>query len=80
MSLVEIPPADDLRLKDDLLSGADAIGAFLGKDARAVYYLVSKGQLPAFRLGSVLHARKSTLVRFLEQREHEAISHHSARK
>lgn len=65
----------DLDLADDLLVGAVAIARFLGKDARQIYYMTSKGQIPAFTLGSssILHARKSTLLRHVEELERAAL-------
>jgi hypothetical protein len=61
-------------LGSDLLCGADAIAKFLFGDSRLrrkVYYLTSKGraQLPHFRLGTIICARKSTLVRWIEAAE-----------
>jgi hypothetical protein len=61
-------------LGSDLLCGADAIAEFLFGDSRQrrkVYYLTSEGraQLPHFRLGTIICARKSTLVRWIEAAE-----------
>jgi hypothetical protein len=61
-------------LGDDLLRGADAIAEFLfgdRRERRKIYYLTSegRGQLPHFRLGAIICARKSTLVRWVETRE-----------
>jgi hypothetical protein len=62
-----------IELKDDLLLGADEIGAFIfGKRGgrRKVYYLVECCRLPVFRLGSgVLCARKSTLRSWISGQE-----------
>ena len=63
-----------LGLGSDLLCGADAIAEFLFGDPRQrrkVYYLTSEGraQLPHFRLGTIICARKSTLVRWIEMHE-----------
>ena len=59
-------------LSDDLLEGAEAIAQFLygdiGKKKR-VYYLAKQGELPVFRLGEVIHARKSALRDFIVKRE-----------
>ena len=62
------------RLGDDLLRGADAIAEFLfgdRRERRKVYYLTgeTRVQLPHFRLGSTICARKSTLVRWIEASE-----------
>lgn len=61
-------------LGDDLLRGADAIAEFLFCDRRQrrkVYYLTGEGrvQLPHFRLGTTICARKSTLLRWIEAAE-----------
>lgn len=62
-----------MNLNDDILRGAEAIQAFLGFEKRSqVYHYASKGEIPVFRMGRVLCARKSTLLRFIEQRESEA--------
>jgi hypothetical protein len=67
--------SDDTRenLASDILEGAESIAAFLGKDPRQVYHMASRGQLPTFKLGSVLHARRSTLRQFIEEREAGAV-------
>ena len=61
-------------LGDDLLRGAEAIAAFLfgdPRERRKVYYLTgeSRAQLPHFRLGTTICARKSTLLRWIEAAE-----------
>ena len=61
-------------LGSDLLCGADAIAEFLFGDSRQrrkVYYLTTEGraQLPHFRLGTIICARKSTLLRWIEKHE-----------
>jgi hypothetical protein len=59
-------------LAADTLRGAEEIGRFLfGKPGqrRRVYHLVEKSRLPVFRLGSVLHARRSTLLAFFSEQE-----------
>ena len=61
-------PADQ---NDDLLVGAAAIGRFLGANTRRAFYLLETRQVPAFKLlgGRLWHARRSTLVRFMEDQE-----------
>ncbi len=59
---------------DDLLRGAGEIAQFVfGSTAhrRKVYYLTgdARVRLPHFKIGSVLCARKSTLIRWIEERE-----------
>lgn len=71
------PAASDPRppnLGDDLLRGAEAIAAFLFGDPklrRKVYYLTgdARTRMPHFKLGSVICARKSTLLRWIEAQE-----------
>lgn len=66
----------------DLLIGASAISLFLyGSSAkrRQVYHLYEKGNLPGFRLGGLLVARKSTLLSFLEAKERTALANMEAK-
>lgn len=48
-------------LADDVLDGVREIAEFIGKSERATFHLVHAGQLPVFRLGKKIHARKSEL-------------------
>ena len=52
-------------LADDVLDGVKEIAAFIGKSERATFHLVQANQLPIFRLGKKIHARKSELERAL---------------
>jgi hypothetical protein len=63
-------------IAEDLLEGADLIAEFLYGDRskrRKVYHLASdakgKNKLPVFRMGSILHARKSTLISWIKAQE-----------
>jgi hypothetical protein len=59
-------------LADDLLRGADAIAEYIfgaGASRRRVYYLAEASYLPVFRLGSVLCARRSVLMRWIAGQE-----------
>lgn len=63
-------------LHDDLLIGAAAIADFIYgsteyKYQRRVYYLTtqSKRQLPWFRLGSQIAARRSSIMTWIEAQE-----------
>lgn len=61
-------------LADDLLRGADAIATFVfgsARHRRKIYYLATDAKLrmPVFRLGSVICARKSTLIEWIERQE-----------
>lgn len=59
-------------LADDLLLGAEAIADFLFGDSgkrRQVYHLAQTNQLPIFKLGASLCARRSTLVTWIQAQE-----------
>ncbi len=64
-------------LADDLLRGADEINEFIfGRrgSRRKIYYLAETSRLPVFRLGSMLCARKSVLLRWIAGQEVKARS------
>lgn len=52
-------------LAEDVLDGVKEIAAFIGKSERATFHLVAAGQIPVFRLGKRIHARKSELEQAL---------------
>jgi hypothetical protein len=59
-------------LAGDILHGADAIAEFLygdRKSRRKVYHLVESANLPVFRLGINICARKSVLLDWIEKQE-----------
>lgn len=56
----------------DLLSGAEAIAAFIGVKPRRIYHLAETQRLPIFRMGATICARRSTLVRWIEEMERQA--------
>lgn len=59
-------------LSEDLLIGADAIADFLFGDPnkrRQVYHLAQTNQLPIFKLGASLCARRSTLLSCIQDKE-----------
>src|SRR5947209_5195253 len=65
-----------LSLADDLLRGASEIAEFVFGDARqrrAVYHLAvevkPEHRMPVFRLGNVICARRSTLLRWIAEQE-----------
>jgi hypothetical protein len=65
-----------LSLAEDLLRGASQIAKFVFGDARqrrAVYHLAvevkPEHRMPVFRLGSVICARRSTLLRWIAEQE-----------
>lgn len=57
------PPAGDLLL------GAPRIADFLGIRPRQVYRLIDDGELPAFKIGGAVSARRSTLNAWLAEQE-----------
>lgn len=60
----------------DVLKGAGAIAEFLFGDRRSrrsVYYLVETRRMPVFRLGSVICARRSTLLEWISNGEQKAV-------
>ena len=57
---------------EDLLRGAAAIAEFLfgSKNMRRkVFHLAASSKLPHFKLGSMICARKSLLLNWIEQQE-----------
>ena len=62
-------------LAPDLLRGAEEIAAFLygsGRERRKVYHLVETDSLPHFRLGSLVCARRTTLLAWIEDQERQS--------
>lgn len=56
---------------DDLIFGAAGIARYLGRDRDQIYYAIRNGQLPVFKLGGQVCARKSTLLTWIERAEDE---------
>lgn len=59
-------------LADDLLRGADEIARFIfgpRGSRRKIYYLAETSHLPVFRLGAVLCARRSVLMKWIAGQE-----------
>lgn len=72
------PQNTESELADDMLEGARAITKFVYKrvtrrNLRKIYYLAQNTKLPVFRLGSVLCARKSVLLEFIQIQENRAL-------
>jgi hypothetical protein len=62
----------DADFSKDLLRGADAIAAFLyggSEQRRKIYHLAATSNLPVFKLGSMICARKSVLLKWIEDQE-----------
>ena len=58
---------------NDILRTAKKIADALNCSERQSYYLCETGQIPAFKIGNIWHARWSTLERFMAEREAEAL-------
>ena len=59
-------------LSADLLKGADEIARFVFGETgsrRKIYYLAETSHLPVFRLGAVLCARRSVLLKWIAGQE-----------
>jgi len=64
-------------LPSDLLRGADEIAEFLLGDRnqrRRVYHLVETSRLPVFRIGSMICARRSVLLKWIADQEQRALA------
>jgi hypothetical protein len=62
----------DPEFASDLLRGADEIAKFLYGDSaerRKVYHLAATSHLPVFKLGSMICARKSVLLKWIKDQE-----------
>lgn len=55
----------------DLLIGAPAIAKFLGITPRQVYRLTYDGEMPHFKLGGSVAARRSTLTKWMSDLENK---------
>jgi hypothetical protein len=57
------------KLADDLMIGAKPIADWLGSTARQVFYWAETKQMPIFKIGNRLAARKSTLAQHVSKLE-----------
>lgn len=67
-----LPNSASNELADDILRGADEIAEFIfgaRGSRRKIYYLAETSHLPVFRLGAVLCARRSVLLRWIAGQE-----------
>jgi len=53
----------------DLLHGVNAIAAHLSMTAKQIYHLHGNGQLPTFKIGKTVCARRSTLANHFAAQE-----------
>jgi hypothetical protein len=63
---------NDPEFAKDMLRGAEEIAQFLYGDResrRKVYHLVATSNLPVFKLGSMICARKSVLLKWVTEQE-----------
>ncbi len=58
-------------LSEDLMEGVAAISEFHGTSTRRGFYLVQRGMIPAFKIGNVWYARKSTCLAHIVRLEAE---------
>lgn len=59
-------------LAQDMLRGADELAHFLfgnREQRRKIYHLAATSNLPVFKLGSMICARKSVLLSWIEEQE-----------
>ncbi len=76
MEPMKVPDEQSHELADDLLRGADEIASFIFGERgsrRKVYYLAECARLPVFRLGAVLCARRSVLMRWIASQESKVL-------
>ena len=72
-----MPETSDPDFSKDLLRGAEEIAQFLFGDRqlrRKVYRLAASSNLPVFKLGSLICARKSILLKWIEGQEERRAS------
>ncbi|KNY13095.1 hypothetical protein AKG11_30955 [Shinella sp. SUS2] len=53
----------------DILTGHKAISAFLGLTPRQVEWHSEKGELPTFKIGRTVCARRSRLLEWVQEQE-----------
>lgn len=66
------PPPSRSPLSDDVIRGAGRIAEMLyghAKHRRRVYYLTETRQLPHFKLGATICARRSTILGWIHEQE-----------
>jgi hypothetical protein len=76
--MTQIETGTETEFSRDMLRGADAIADFLYGDSalrRKVYHLVATSHLPVFKLGSMICARKSVLLKWVEDQEERHVGY-----
>jgi hypothetical protein len=69
-------------LSEDLLRGAYAIAEYIYGDKkyrRKVFHLASTSKLPVFKLGSMICARRSVLLKWIEDQEERHSGEYASR-
>lgn len=61
-------------LARNLLSGAQEIADFIGLTRAQVYHANASGELPTFRVGTRIYARKSTILTWIADQEKTALT------
>ncbi|WP_211103014.1 hypothetical protein [Azospirillum sp. B21] len=67
-----MPSAIVKTIGNDVLPGAEKIAEFVygtAEDRRKVYHLAQTSKIPVFRMGALVCARKSTLLRWIADQE-----------
>jgi hypothetical protein len=64
-------------LADDIIRGADAIGAFIGLDPRQTFYNLQRGVIPATKEGRLWVTTKSRLRRHYNESRFEPSAKHA---
>lgn len=62
----------EMNADPDLLYGVPAIADCLKMRERQIYHLVQKGEIPTFKIGGKVCARKSSLMSWLAAKEAES--------
>ncbi|KWT64252.1 hypothetical protein APY04_3516 [Hyphomicrobium sulfonivorans] len=68
--------SNDTPFSSDLLRGANEIAVFLFgsvKARRKVFHLVETSKIPVFRLGSMICARRSVLMKWVAEQEQRSV-------
>lgn len=62
---------EDVPLNEDLIEGAELIGAEYGFTAKRAFALLDAGEIPGFKVGGRWFARRSTIRKDIERRERD---------